>query len=88
MSNTDPELSALVEADPVAGSTLTAIEAYAYLAAMLDPGAGARPNRWRKCAAAAVALVPGVGVGIPGIAYAGRFLALTGIMRTLPGSNR
>jgi hypothetical protein len=78
MSNTDPELQALAEADPAAGITLTPAEAHVYLAAALGAGAGARPSRWRKRVAAAVAVVVGVGVVVPGIAYAGRFLALTG----------
>lgn len=78
MPHSDPELAALMEADPAADVTLTPTEARVYLAATLAGSSRTRPTRWRRRAIAATALLVGLGISVPGVAYGGWFRALTG----------
>lgn len=78
MPHSDPELAALLEADPAADVTLTPTEAHVYLAATLADTSRTRQTRWRRRAIAAAALLVGLGISVPGVAYGGWFRALTG----------
>ena len=78
MPHSDPELAVLMEADPAADVTLTPTEARVYLAATLADSSRTRPTRWRRRAIAATALLVGLGISVPGVAYGGWFRALTG----------
>lgn len=78
MPHSDPELAALLEADPAADVTLTPAEAHVYLTAALNEPTPTRPSRWRRRAIAATAVLVGLGISVPGVAYGGWFRALTG----------
>lgn len=78
MPHTDPELAALMEADPAADITLAPTEAHVYLAASLEESSRKQTSRWRKRVIAATALLVGLGIAVPGVAYGGWFRAITG----------
>ena len=78
---TDPDLTALVAADPAAGVDLDPVRASNLLRAAVDAekAANARGGkRWRRRVAGVVAGVLVVGVGVPVGAYAGSYLTRTG----------
>jgi hypothetical protein len=81
--HTDPDLKALVAADPAADVELTSAEAHVYLTAALASAQTRTPlatgqTRWRRRLTKVAVGLLGVTVLVPAVAYGGNYLALTG----------